>query len=182
MSIAEEKAALRRQIRDKTLKLTQAYIDESDGAILGKLLSLPRYLSADTVFAYASVGREVSTKRLLERVLNDGKRLALPQTLSGGKMVFRSVTALTELKAGRYGIPEPDEKAAELVPKNGDIMIVPALCCDKSGGRLGHGAGFYDRYLEAHSAYTVCLCRKKLLLDAVPIDKNDVPVKLVLTD
>lgn len=182
MSIAEEKARLRLEIRGKLALLGQEYIDRSDELIYKKLVSLPQYIRAKTVFAYASVGREVSTEKFLERVLEDGKRLALPQTLGGGMMVFRSVTALSELKAGRYGIPEPDESAKELMPDEGDIVIVPALCCDKNGGRLGHGAGYYDRYLEAHPAYTVCLCRKSFLLDAVPIAANDIPVKLVLTD
>ena len=64
----------------------------------------------------------------------------------------------------------------------GDLMLVPALCCDRRGVRLGHGGGYYDRYLAGHSVYTACLCRERLLMEKVPADWNDFAVACVITE
>lgn len=182
MSASADKAELRRRVLCAIAELSQDYIERSDAAILEKLLRHPAYASAKAVFAYASVGREVSTAALLDRALSDGKLLALPVILPGGQMEFRRVLSSGELRPGRFGIPEPPECRETVVPRRGDIVIVPALCCDSRGNRLGHGAGYYDRFLSECSAASVCLCRRLLMQDAVPAQKHDVKVSFVLTD
>ena len=97
-------------------------------------------------------------------------------------MSFRLVSDLSKLRSGKFGIPEPVPDAPELAPQAGDIVIVPALCCDENGDRLGHGAGYYDRYLAEHDCFTVCLCRKRMLESFIPTEPTDVAVSLVLTE
>ena len=70
----------------------------------------------------------------------------------------------------------------EVRPGATDIIIVPALCCDRYGNRLGHGAGYYDRYLAHSEAFSVCLCRKALLEEKLPAEDTDIAVSLVLND
>ena len=146
-----DKHLLRTKKRSELETLPQSYIDESDAAIEAKLLSLPEYLSAKRVFIYFSVGREVKTQGIISHALAAEKPVALPVCENGGKMSFRLVSDLSELSSGKFGIPEPVPDAPELAPQAGDIVIVPALCCDENGNRLGHGAGYYDRYLAKHT-------------------------------
>ena len=63
-----------------------------------------------------------------------------------------------------------------------DLILVPNLCCDKQGYRLGHGAGYYDRYLAGYSGETVSLCPADWLQEQLPRDEFDLPVGLVLTE
>lgn len=177
-----DKHILRTKKHGELETLPQSYIDESDAAIEAKLLSLPEYLSAKRVFVYFSIGREVKTQGIISHALAAEKPVALPVCENGGKMSFRLVSDLSELRSGKFGIPEPVPNAPELAPQAGDIVIVPALCCDENGNRLGHGAGYYDRYLAEHACFTVCLCRKRMLESFIPTEPTDVAVSLVLTE
>lgn len=177
-----DKKTLRAKKCSELETLPQKYIAQSDAAIEARLLSLPEYIAAKRVFVYFSVGSEVGTQGIIAHALAAGKPVALPMCEDGGKMSFRLISDMCELRPGKFGIPEPTPDAPELAPQTGDIMIVPALCCDTLGNRLGHGAGYYDRYLAGHDCFTVCLCRKRMLEDAIPTEPTDVAVSLVLTE
>lgn len=154
----------------------------SDEAITRKLLALPEYKSAKTVFLYYSVGREVSTLGIMHDAVNSGKRLGLPVCSGAGEMHFAEVSDVSRLRPGRFGIPEPEDDAPELVPDEETIMILPCLCADSDRNRLGHGAGYYDRYLSKNRCLTVCLCRKELIEDKIPAEKTDIKPDIVLSE
>lgn len=177
-----DKSELRRLKSEQINALSEDYISFSDEAITNKVLSLPEYREAKTVFLYYSVCREVSTLKIAEDALNTGKTVAFPVCSGEGVMRFAQVFDLKSLKAGRFGIPEPPEGAPTLVPDEKTIMIVPCLCADKNNDRLGHGAGYYDRYLSKSKCFTVCLCRKKLLEDIIPVQPSDVRMSFVITE
>ena len=100
------------------------------------------------MFAYLSVDRECDTRRIVDQLLQEGRRVALPRSRKGGVMDFALYDgALTE---GMYGIPQPPDEAETVEPGESDLILVPALCCDVHGVRLGHGGGYYDRYLAEH--------------------------------
>ena len=179
--LCEQKQIIRLQKLVEIENLSDKYIRESDEAILNKLLCLEELNNAYTVFLYHSVGREVSTVKLIERLLKSGRRVALPLSGNGGAMEFYILNSLSELMPGRFGIPEPPVKRP-VRPEADDVIIVPALCCDRHGNRLGHGEGYYDRYLAKYKCFSICLCRSRLLEDKLPAEKTDIAVSLVLTD
>lgn len=179
--LCEQKRSLRREKERQTTSLLSEYIKESDRVIIEKLLNLRELKNAETVFLYYSVGREVSTASLIEKLLDEGRSVALPVCGNGGAMSFYPVIGKDTLCPGKFGIPEPPV-TREVRPGAKDIIIVPALCCDRYGNRLGHGAGYYDRYLAQSEAFSVCLCRKALLEEKLPTEDTDIAVSLVLTD
>ena len=61
-------------------------------------------------------------------------------------------------------------------------MLVPAVCYDRRGYRLGFGGGYYDRWLEGFSGVTAGLCREAVLQDEVPIEAHDARVDILLTE
>lgn len=179
--LCEQKRVLRREKERQTASLSPEYIKESDSLIAEKLLNLRELKNAETVFLYYSVGREVSTASLIEKLLDEGRSVALPVSGNDGAMSFYPFSGKAELCPGKFGIPEPPV-TCEVRPGSGDIIIVPALCCDRYGNRLGHGAGYYDRYLAHSEAFSVCLCRKALLEEKLPTEDTDIAVSLVLSD
>lgn len=180
MSAAKELE--RQRVMAALSALDARYIEESSAGIIKRVLSLPEYVSAERVFAYWPVGREVDTRELIARAAADGKKAALPCARRGGSMVFAEYAG--ELSPGIFGIPEPplSDGAHILAPEAGDLMAVPALCADMRGHRLGHGGGYYDRYLAARPCFAVCLCREALLCENLPAEWNDVPVSAVITE
>ena len=68
------------------------------------------------------------------------------------------------------GIPEPD------------LILVPCVAASPGGIRLGHGAGYYDRFLAEHSGKAVCLCFRALLRADLPMEETDIPMDLVISD
>ena len=69
----EDKKMVRQQIREKLKKLSTEYMQESDEKIQEIILELPEFKRAETVFCYISVGKEVSTEKILEECFRQGK-------------------------------------------------------------------------------------------------------------
>lgn len=182
MTVPEEKRALRREMRARAAALPPSYFARAGLAIAGRVAALSEYAGAGTVFAFVGTGRESDTRPLLERVLRDGKRLVLPLCTGPGEMQCRAVAALAALRPGAYGIPEPPPNGPLVPPGEIDLAVVPCLCCDRSGGRLGKGGGYYDRFLAVYRGPALAVCPARLLAQAVPMEPLDRPVGLVVTE
>lgn len=181
LSVKEQKARLRAQKKEELRRLPPEYIERSDAVIAARLSALPEYKSAETIFAYYSVGREIATHALICSAIESGRRVALPVSGAAGRMSFRLVGGLGELVPGKFGICEP--RSGDVVcPSSEDIIIVPALSCDRYNNRLGHGAGYYDRYLAEHPCFSVCLCRSRLIEERIPIEETDASVSMVISE
>lgn len=175
----EEKALLRRMIREQTCAMSQAELDASNVMIKEQLLNSAVYQKAKRLFLYYSTGREVDTHGILKDALRRDICVALPVTAPGGEMVFCRYTGT--LRQGLYDIPEPDSEE-ELEPFPGDLMLVPGIAFDVQGYRLGRGGGYYDRYLSRYDIRKLGLCRQRFFLENIPKAWNDLPVDHVLTE
>lgn len=149
--------------------------------LLHVFLALPELDRAKTALLFYGTGREPDTRGLIQTLLARGKTVALPKCLPGRQMEARIVGGPEDLAPGAYGIPELVERCPVLMRDEIDLILVPNLCCDRLGYRLGHGAGYYDRYLAGYSGCTVALCPESWLQERLPTDGFDLPVELVLT-
>ncbi len=99
-----------------------------------------------TVSAFLSIGAELETRPLLDRLAHDGFNLCLPVMQGRGQpLIFRDWSPGDPLDAVIWGIEEPVETAPERIP---DVVITPLLAFDAQGWRLGYGGGFFDRTLK----------------------------------
>lgn len=181
-AIAEEKAALRTQIRARVAALTGEERRESDEALFSRFLALPEVAEAEHVLLYLGMGGEPDTYRLLEPLRALGKRVALPRILPGRGMEGRLVPEGAVLVRHPYGMLEPGEDCPLLPREAFDLVLVPGLAFDRACQRLGQGGGYYDRYLAGFPGHTIALCREVCLLSAVPAEVHDAPVETVLTE
>ncbi|HHU23198.1 MAG TPA: 5-formyltetrahydrofolate cyclo-ligase [Clostridiales bacterium] len=176
-----DKTALRAAFRRRLTELEAAYLSYSNREICSRIVSLPELLSANRVFPYYSVGREVDTHEIIRLCRAMGKPVALPVVLGGGIMEY-ALYDDTELVPGSLNIPQPGQHSEKLFPEAGDIILVPALSFDQKGYRLGQGGGYYDRFLAGCQAFTVGLCREAMLSHRLPHEKHDIPVKCLVTE
>ena len=176
-----DKAAFRAVLRQQERALSAAERMASDAVLRERFLSLPELGRAQTVLLFSGMGMEVDTRPLLDTLYGGGKTVLLPCCLPGNGMEARRYVP-GRLVRHCYGMMEP-EAGCEVVEKAEiDLILVPALCYDRSCFRMGRGGGYYDRYLADFGGYTVGLCRDALLCDAVPREAWDRPVELVLTE
>lgn len=181
--IKNTKKLLRKEVRSKISALSPQYIVESDAGIYRSVTAMSEFMSAPTIFAYYSIDREVDTQRLIALALELGKTVALPIAMEEGKMEYAVLeTPEDTLYKSKLRIPEPDKTARRITPQAGDLLLVPGLCFDFSGYRLGQGGGYYDRYLTACPAFTLGLGRHQLLMEQVPAEIHDLPVLCLVTE
>src|SRR5579871_6673280 len=94
------------------------------------------------VSGFSPLKSEINPVPLMRVFADAGARLALPVVAGRGKpLVMRSWAFGEPLVAGVWGIREPPASAPEVFP---DILIVPMLAFDRTGHRIGYGAGYYD--------------------------------------
>jgi 5-formyltetrahydrofolate cyclo-ligase len=182
MTKAEEKAQLRTSVRAAARGLSERYRRTADSAIMTRLLALPDYRAAGTVFCFVSTPLEIDTRPLLEDALHSGKRLCVPLCVANGSMELRAVQDLAQLTPGSYGILEPPADAPRVSADAVDFSVIPCVSCDRAGRRLGQGGGYYDRFLAAYRASAVLVCRELLLRDEIPVEPHDLPIPWVLTE
>ncbi|MBC7886937.1 MAG: 5-formyltetrahydrofolate cyclo-ligase [Ferruginibacter sp.] len=81
---------------------------------------------------------------------NPGQQLFYPVMVEGKKhpeIISVIVDDDTIFKTNKYGIEEPVD-GIDMYPMEIDLVIVPLLCFDRRGDRVGYGKGYYDRFLK----------------------------------
>lgn len=98
------------------------------------------------VAGYSPIRSEFDPRPLMQALARRGARLALPVIVARDQpLLFRLWSPDTAMVRGQLGIFEPAADAPVVVP---DIMLVPLAAFDRSGHRIGYGAGHYDRTFE----------------------------------
>jgi 5-formyltetrahydrofolate cyclo-ligase len=136
------------------------------------------------VSGFSPLKSEISPLPLLRRLSDAGASLALPVVAGRGKpLIMRAWSFGAPLVSGVWGIREPPADAPELFP---DILIVPLLAFDRSGHRIGYGAGYYDmtisrlRAMKPVMAIGIAFAAQEIA--AVPATPRDARLDLVLTE
>ena len=185
-TVLEAKRWWRKRIREAQKELTDEYMTEASEAIREQLMRMEEYRKAKTVMLYVNCGKEVVTRTLMDVANRAGKTVCLPLCYDTDQhlMDARLWNAKHKLVAGAYGIPEPASDAPVIDPEDIDLVVLPCMSCDAECNRIGHGAGYYDRYLAKlrKDAVTIALCYDAILIDNVPTEEHDEKVNAVITE
>lgn len=151
--------------------------DIQNEIIYQKIINNKTIMQADTILLYASLDDEVDTFKMIEYFLSF-KKVALPK-VNGNNMEFYYINSISELKKGSFNILEPT--CNNKIDSNNCVCIVPGICFDKHGYRIGYGKGFYDRYLVNKNIYKIGICFKECFVDVLPCNKYDIKVDLIVS-
>lgn len=156
----------------------------ADKRIYDRLISLISYRNCKTVYVYVSTPIEVDTRRFIERALSDGKTVAVPRCVPNTRfMEFYKINSLSELVCGSFSVDEPMPIEENLMYDfNDSICIVPGLCFDKKGYRLGYGKGYYDRFLSNFEGNIIGICYSNCITNELFTGRYDRKCSLVVTE
>lgn len=147
-----------------------------------RFLQLPEFAAARSLALYSPILNEVFTEEIFDRALSLRKRVVYPR-VQGPAMEFFPVNCRDDLRAGNFGILEPQGDSA--VPVGDlELLLVPGVAFDQAGHRLGYGKGYYDRLLQQRSTgcRLVGLCFEFQLVSSLPAEPHDVRMDLLVTE
>lgn len=187
MDIANDKVALRKQMRDIRKAISPEKRAEYEAELESRLLSLSAMRRVKCIAAYCPAGSETRFVTSLDHLfqLAQGPTIAFPIVQSQTSMSFYRF----EIDDDRTPLASPTRivsniEADRLIePSQIDVMLIPGIAFDERGYRLGQGGGYYDRYLPLvrEDCMLIGVAFDEQIVDAVPKDANDVPVDYVIT-
>ena len=174
-----DKKELRQQIRQRKRAMTEEEINTASEKLGALLADSPLYRQAKTLYGYLPYNQEVRTVPMLQRALDEGKRVAVPKCY-GDEMRFIYLEDLSQVEKGYCGIPEPIADGP-IADDPTALVLMPGLAFDPQGRRIGYGGGFYDKFLAAEPDHpTLALCYSFQMLPKLDTEEFDIPVDCVL--
>ena len=126
LDIRVEKNKLREQY--KNIRANIENKEAKDLKIKNKLSNLWAYREAERVFAYVSMGTEVSTFEIIKMSLQKGKKVAVPYCVPGTRELrFYYINSLDDLESGTFGVLEPKRTSARLPQTTAAFALFPDL-------------------------------------------------------
>lgn len=185
----------KQQQRQQALAQRSALLDreQASRSICERIFALVAYQQANTIMWYLDCRSEVQTQRALLQALASEKRIIIPfctvDSQGDPELGLWWLQDFSELHVGTWGILEPPQarwhEQAKLVgPDELELIVVPGVAFDKFGGRLGYGAGYYDRLLAQVKPEThlVGICFEAQLFPRVFCEGHDIAMHCVLTE
>ncbi len=179
------KNELRRLMLDQRKKLSQEQVNIASEAIVDAIKNLSLFKQSKIIMSYMPFGNEVNVLPLNQWILDQGMSLCIPRVVSGTEMDAVKIESLNhDLIKSRLGILEPNLMAEPVDVSKIELILVPGLAFDRDGNRLGHGKGYYDRFLAKCSTKTFLLglAYSFQFFDKIPFDPYDIRIKGLVTE
>lgn len=141
---------LRRLLRNARRALSPAEQRQAARGLYRQLAQHPLFRRARHIALYLPNDSEIDPRLLLREAQRRGKRTYLPvlHAWPRTRMAFQRFEHGEALRPNRFRIPEPRISQARQRPVWAlDLILLPLVGFDETGGRLGMGGGFYDRSL-----------------------------------
>jgi len=179
-----DKCEARRLARARRAAILKSEIDSLAPALAARLLAVVPIARGEIVAGYAAIRDEPELWSLLSRLHGQGAVFALPSVHAPGHpLLFRRWQPRDTLRPAAFGVPEPLPGAPVLRPA---IVLTPLLAFDRAGGRIGYGAGYYDRTLAGlrrdGTVTAIGLAHSGQELPRVPTDPHDESLDWVITE
>ena len=147
---ASKKKKLRQEMLRFRRLLPEIQRKSHSANIFSELTKHERLQEFHFVHCFVGQSDEPDTLPILEWMLNQGKKVAVPCVDSDKVELQHSLILSTDvLEIGKFGILDVrPEKRIEVNISDLDLVLVPGIAFDLSGGRLGYGRGYYDRFLK----------------------------------
>lgn len=158
--------------------LTKQEVQEKSAQIIKRCA--PFCVPNAHIAIYRSIQQEVCLDALYEQYQNQCYFYA-PRIKADAMMEFVEWNDTTQWEEGTYGIKEP--KTGKVIePEQLDLIFVPLVAFNECCDRLGHGKGYYDRYLKDCDAKLIGVAYEMQKCEQIQTYPHDVKLDLILSE
>lgn len=189
-----DKARLRARFRAARREIPEDLRQRDDRSINAAIEAYTRQHNARRIAGYLAFDGEPDISTALSSLTAGGVEVYLPVIVSHAghsELHFRhwpaggGEAAAGELRRNAFGIEEPLVGARCPVVQL-DIIFMPLVAWDESGGRLGMGAGYYDRatgeVADADRPLRMGVAYELQCAESVPMSGRDIQLHGVITE
>jgi 5-formyltetrahydrofolate cyclo-ligase len=178
----ELKNSIRKVLRQKKEAMHPEERLEKSQRICRHLMGLIR--AGETVMVYTSKEMEVNTKPLIAALFRQKNLVVVPiivrEDISLRLSYLRDFAALVP---STFDVPEPIGSEIAAAAEDIDTIVLPMLGFDRKGGRIGYGAGYYDRFLSKNpNLRKIGIAFACQEVQDLPVDENDMPMDFIITE
>jgi len=187
--LREQKTALRKAVLAKRDALPPVFRIEASFAaaehgLTASAFNDEHFIGGTVVSGFLPIGSEIDTRPLMAALAMRGATLCLPVVLNKTTIEFRELVRTALLVQTGFGTVGPGEDATVLDPQ---ILIVPLAAFDSHGGRMGYGAGYYDRAIgkllaKGIEPVLLGMAFSAQELETVPMEDHDKRLHGVITE
>lgn len=187
-----DKAALRRFLRARRAAVSQEHRKHAGRLLVRLALRLRLLARKRRIGFYMPSKNEIDVLPLLEQARRMGVDCYLPVVPGRRlrKLWFIRLGDRPDWVLNRYGIPEYQPNPARRVRAYQlDVLFMPLLGFDSTGGRIGMGGGYYDASLAKlgkrwvwRQPRLVGVAFATQQVDRIPRDPWDIPLTGILTE
>ncbi|MDQ0254410.1 5-formyltetrahydrofolate cyclo-ligase [Evansella vedderi] len=178
------KQDLRDKVKERMATISLEQRNSKTREIHKQLFEKEEWKMGKLIGTTISTGNEIDTYTIIKQAWKEGKDIAVPKCIPKEKeLTFYKISSFEDLEVSYFHLKEPiPERTVAVKPDDIDLLIVPGIVFDRGGYRIGYGGGYYDRFLQGRELKTCSLCFEFQLVDAVPKEKHDIPVKIIITE
>ncbi|KAF3426239.1 LOW QUALITY PROTEIN: hypothetical protein E2986_07377 [Frieseomelitta varia] len=210
--VKSAKSALRKEMKDIILQLSTEEKQRQSRIVFKKfteevmlhlylklfltyfyLCSLPQFQESKRISLYLSTKDEIDTIQMLKYIFDKKKEVFVPR-YKGKEMEMIKLLSMQDyetLPLTKWNIKQPNvnELRENALETGGlDLIILPGVAFTANGKRLGHGMGYYDKFLDLciktqqKRPHLIAVAFNEQLWEDIPTSENDVILDLVLTE
>lgn len=181
---SSDKAALRAKYLAVRRALTDPECSRRSASVMDRLWSVLEFRAADTVLSYvSSKDHEVDTRCAIERMIEEGRRVAVPAVAAHGRLAWRRLSSLSDLEPGRFGILEPMPSCESVLDLGEEsVALIPGIVFTPRGDRIGYGGGYFDRFLAGFHGTSIGLSFDFQVVETFEPDTHDRRLDLVVCE
>ena len=140
--------------------------------------------NGETVMVFTSKEKEVNTEPLILTLFKKGNPVVVPiivkEDVSLRLSYLRDFSALVP---STFGVPEPIGSEIPAAAEDISTIVLPMLGFDRNGGRIGYGAGYYDRFLSKNrNLRKIGIAFACQEFEDLPVDENDIRMDYIITE
>ncbi len=143
------KKILRNEYLQKRKALSEQEIEQFSKKIHDWFFRSIAVHSYSTIHSFLPIkhNNEINTWLIINTLQNDfSTNIVIPKSHEDGTMSHYLLTKDTVFEENKWKIPEPISNS-QFPISNIDLVLIPLLCFDKKGYRVGYGKGYYDKFL-----------------------------------
>ncbi len=180
-----DKARLRQELLATRRQMTAAAAAALSAGLAERLADWLLARPERRVLSYLAYGREANLDALHRRLWQAGFQLAVPVTGGLPEGVMQAMAYRPDMPLSRTALGVCEPSGGEIwPPQSVELVLAPGVGFDRAGNRLGHGKGYYDRFLPQlmPGVPVVGVCYDWQIVDAVPVDEHDRPMDVLVTE